>query len=157
MSAFSDTLGKIKTHAGSAGNIFASVINFASNYRIIYEREDVMNINSSKIQYGGGGTYFEPVFQAAYNIAQKTIQNEIILFIFMTDGGSSYPSNEVSQFQQMMKQYPKRFIYSGIECNCSSSVMKNIESALQGRNYVANNLQELLGAYESAIEIIAYK
>ena len=75
MSAFSDTLGKIKTHAGSAGNIFASVINFGSSYRIIYEREDVMNINPSRIQYGGGETEFEPVFQAAYNIAQKTIQN----------------------------------------------------------------------------------
>ena len=75
----------------------------------------------------------------------------------MTDGDASYPSSGVSQFQQMMKQYPKRFIYSGIEFNCSSSVMKNIESALQGRNHVANNLQELLGAYESAIEIIAYK
>ena len=75
MSAFSETLLKIKTHAGSAGNMFASVINFAGNYRIIYEREDVMNIDPSRIQYGSGGTSFEPVFQAAYNIAQKTIQN----------------------------------------------------------------------------------
>ena len=40
----------------------------------------------------------------------------------------------------MMNQYPKKFIYSGIEFDTNNSNMKNISNALQGRNIMASNL-----------------
>ena len=42
--------------------MYISIINFTSHFRIIYEKEDIMNIDISKIIYKGGSTKFEPVF-----------------------------------------------------------------------------------------------
>lgn len=113
MKAFSETLNKINKFAKN-GNVYISVINFESNYRIIYERQEASKIDIGKIVYKSGGTYFEPVFNAAYSIASKTINKEMIIFIFMTDGYAEYPTNGINNFTQMMNQYPKKFVYQGI-------------------------------------------
>ena len=75
----------------------------------------------------------------------------------MTDGGASYPSQGIANFQSMMHQFPKKFIYSGIQFQCSNSVMGNISTALQGRTLKASNFGELVQAYQQCIEIIAYR
>jgi hypothetical protein len=46
-----------------------------------------------------------------------------------------------------MTNYPKKFIYSGIEFQCNTNVMKLISNALKGKNIIANNFDELLIAY----------
>ena len=75
----------------------------------------------------------------------------------MTDGYADYPTIGIERFEQILNKYPKRFIYSGIEFTSDNNVMKNIQIALKGKNFVANNLDELLKAYNSAIEVIAHK
>ena len=56
-----------------------------------------------------------------------------------------------------MTQFPKKFKYSGIEFNSENSVMKNIETALQGQTLQASSFDQLVQAYKQCIEIIAYK
>ena len=75
----------------------------------------------------------------------------------MTDGGAQYPKHAISKFQKLMAEFPKRFKYSGIEFNCDNDVMKNIETALQGKTLQASNFKQLVQAYQQCIEIIAYK
>ena len=96
--ALTSTLEDIKKFSSSSSNNKISILNFETDYRIIYEREEPNNIDIHKIQYGGGGTSFEPVFNAAYRIASKTIASETIYFIFMTDGHAEYPSKGISKF-----------------------------------------------------------
>jgi len=64
--------------------------------------------------YQGGGTNFDPPFDMAANLAQKYISNSIILFIFMTDGGSSYPVSGVQKLRSLQANNPNRFKYAGI-------------------------------------------
>lgn len=69
----------------------------------------------------------------------------------MTDGGASYPANGIRVLQNLMDNYPKMLIYSGIEFGCNENVMKLISNALKGKNIIANNFDELLSAYSSCI------
>ncbi len=56
-----------------------------------------------------------------------------------------------------MNNNPKMFIYSGIQFNSDNNVMKLISNALKGTNVMANNFEELLTAYTSCLQVIAYK
>ena len=58
MKALKETMSNLKVYAGNSEKINVSIINFESNYRIIYERENVANIDISKIEYQGGTTDF---------------------------------------------------------------------------------------------------
>lgn len=46
--------------------------------------------------------------------------------------------------RDISREYPKRFIYYGIEFECNSTVMKNINMALDGKNKIAENFDELV-------------
>lgn len=56
-----------------------------------------------------------------------------------------------------MANYPKKFIYSGIEFGSNENVMVLIANALKGKNIRAANFEQLLQAYTSCLEIIAHK
>lgn len=64
--------------------------------------------------FSSGGTDFDPPFDMAADIAQRYINNSIILFIFMTDGGSSYPSRGIQRLRSLQSSYPNKFKYAGI-------------------------------------------
>lgn len=75
----------------------------------------------------------------------------------MTDGGASYPQASIQNLQTLMANHPKKFTYSGIEFGSNEQVMTLISNALKGRNIRASNFEELLQAYASCLEIIAFK
>jgi hypothetical protein len=47
------------------------------------------------LSFRGGGTVFDPPFIEAARLAKKYIDQSIIVFIFMTDGGASFPTNGI--------------------------------------------------------------
>ena len=79
--------------------MYVSIINFSTVCRIISERCDIMDFNPDKINYESGGTYFEPAFQTAYDIAKKNIQDECVMFVFMTDGYGEEPKKGIQNFK----------------------------------------------------------
>ena len=85
--ALQENLNKIKP----LQNAFVTIINFACSARIIYERVPASSVNISNVTYGCGGTDFSSAFSKVYSVAQKTIHQETIAFMFMTDGGDTYP------------------------------------------------------------------
>jgi hypothetical protein len=93
----------------------------------------------------------------AANLAQKYITNSIVLFIFMTDGGSSYPTAGVQKLRNIQANNPNKFKYAGIEFNNGSQVMKDIARDLNGKTGVAYNAEELTGLFLKSIEIIEYR
>lgn len=74
-----------------------------------------------------------------------------IKFIFMTDGGDSYPMEEVNLIKELKNKNPNRIEYSGIEFKVSGHTMKLISSELGGTNTISYNTAQLASAY---IEII---
>ncbi len=45
---------------------------------------------------------------------QRYVQGAKIRFIFMTDGGDSYPSTQVSSIKSLKNLYPNKIEYYGI-------------------------------------------
>jgi hypothetical protein len=48
---------------------------------------------------GTDDTKFEPPFKEAYFIANMHIKNKTTVFVFMTDGLSTFPNEGVKQFK----------------------------------------------------------
>jgi len=76
------------------------------------------NYNPSQVNpnlsFRGGKTNFEPPFNEAAKIAGKYIDKSIIVFIFMTDGGASFPTNGIKALKQLQINHPKKLHYAGI-------------------------------------------
>ena len=66
------------------------------------------------LSFGGGGTNFDPPFNEAARIARKYIDKSIIVFIFITDGGASYPTKGIQALKSLKISHPKKLYYSGI-------------------------------------------
>ena len=62
----------------------------------------------------GGGTLFNPPFNLAATLAGKYIPNAIVVFIFMTDGGASFPTNGIAALKRLQATYPNKLKYAGI-------------------------------------------
>ena len=64
--------------------------------------------------FRSGGTDFDPPFNMAANLATKYINNSIVIFIFMTDGGANYPTNGIAAMKRLQSTYPNKLKYAGI-------------------------------------------
>ena len=62
----------------------------------------------------GGGTNFDAPFNIAAALAEKYITSSSVVFIFMTDGGASYPAKGVAAMKKLRSIYPNKFTYAGI-------------------------------------------
>ena len=97
--ALNQIIVKINKLSKNGIEVHVTIINFESRARIIYNRAKPDQINAYNIPYGDGGTDFEAAFRQAYDVANSYIHQETIIFIFMTDGGASYPSKSIALFQ----------------------------------------------------------
>ena len=50
----------------------------------------------------------------AVSLVKKYIEESIVVFIFMTDGGADYPINGVIALNKLQKKHPNKFKYAGI-------------------------------------------
>ena len=75
----------------------------------------------------------------AAGIATNYIANSTVVFIFMTDGGASYPSAGIKALKDLMVKHPNKFKYAGIEFNINAPVMKTIAAELNGKTGTAYN------------------
>jgi len=55
----------------------------------------------------------------------KYVTSAKIRYIFMTDGGDSYPSAQVTQIKSLRNSYPNKIEYSGIEFQTSGNYEVN--------------------------------
>ena len=99
----------------------------------------------------GGGTNFSAAFSTAYGIMAKYIQKENIKLVFMTDGQSDYPYNEVEQIKELKNAHPNKFEYYGIQFRDNGDTMKLISQQLDGKNSVALNSSDLYKAFMQVI------
>lgn len=84
----------------------------------------------------------------------KYIVNSKIKFIFMTDGGCSYPDTQIQKIKQLKIGYPNKIEYYGIEFQCSGDVMNQISQQLEGKNTVSHTADNLTNNYlESAVQM----
>ena len=90
----------------------------------------------------------------AAGLATKYIQNATIVFIFMTDGGASLPSNGIKIMKDLQTRYPNKLKYAGIQLNSSVSVMKVIATELKGNTGNAYNPEELTKLFAQSIEVV---
>lgn len=97
--ALDQIIVKINKLSKNGIEVYVTIINFGSHARIIYNRVKPDQINAFSIPFANTGTDFEAAFRQAYDVANKYIHQEAIVFIFMTDGGASYPSNSIALFQ----------------------------------------------------------
>jgi hypothetical protein len=86
-----ETMEKIKAKDANKNKTKVSLMVFNSNLSMICENEIPSKVNTNP-PFKGGGTNFALPFSKAAEIAGKYISNSVIVFIFMTDGGASYPS-----------------------------------------------------------------
>lgn len=84
----------------------------------------------------------------------KYVGGAKIKYIFMTDGGDSYPSTQVNQIRLLQNSNPGKIEYYGIEFQTSGETMKNISKELHGSNKISYNVSQLTSAY---LEIINRK
>lgn len=105
---------KIDNFSKNGSQLYTSIINFSDTARIIYDRVKPGQINVHNIPFSGRGTDFEAAFREAYNVANRYIRQETVIFIFMTDGGATYPQTSIRLLEGLMTNYPKKFTYSGI-------------------------------------------
>ena len=105
----------------------------------------------------GGGTDFDEAFKLAAQITEKYIANSLVVFIFMTDGGASYPSKGIAALQKLQKFYPNKLKYAGIQLNCKAQVMKTIATELKGKTGVAYNPDQLTELFKRSVEVIQYR
>ncbi len=87
----------------------------------------------------------------AATIATKYISQATVVFIFMTDGGASYPSAGIQSLKKLQTSFIDRLKYAGIEFNSNVSVMKTICSELKGTTGVAYNPEQLTTLFMSSI------
>lgn len=80
--------------------------------------------NNIKPRFGGNN--FADTFGKAYNIMTKNVGGAKINFAFMTDGGDSYPSSQVSQIKELKNKNPDKINYFGIEFQTSGPTMNLI-------------------------------
>lgn len=113
LSSFSTTIQKIDALDAGSNKSRVSLILFASNARVICENYLPSQVNTNP-QYGGGGTIFDPPFNEAARIAASYIDHATIVFIFMTDGGSSFPNEGVKALKRLQSSHPNKFHYAGI-------------------------------------------
>ena len=107
-------------------------LQFDQGFTIQYENKSAHQINPDTSISCGGGTDFDPTFDYVAQISATYIQSATIVFIFMTDGGSSYPKRGVDAMKQLQAQHPKKFKYTGIEFQSDADVMKEICAELKG-------------------------
>ena len=93
----------------------------------------------------------------AAQIAVKYIASSIIVFIFMTDGGASYPTSGIQALKKLQSNYPNKMKYAGIEFNSNVGVMKTICQELKGQTGVAYNPEQLTDLFSKSIEVIEYR
>ena len=63
MDALKKLLEKILDFKSSGATPYVTIINFNQSCRIIYQRTQPENISIARINYGGGGTQFSPIFE----------------------------------------------------------------------------------------------
>jgi hypothetical protein len=98
-----------------------------------------------------GGNNFVDTFGKAYNLMTKYVGSAKIKYIFMTDGGSMYPSDQVANIKKLKASYAGKIEYYGIEFQTSGDVMKIICKELDGSNKISHTVSQLTSAY---LEII---
>ena len=133
-----------------------SIIKFDSSAQIVCENYNPSQVNPN-LSFRGGGTDFDPPFNEAARIARKYIDNSIIVFIFMTDGGASYPTNGVQALKSLQMVHPNKLHYSGIQFNCNQQVMKLIATQLKGTSGIAYNPDQLSTLFKRSIQIVEFK
>ena len=137
--SYSQTVDRIKAKDINKSARISTII-FSSGAKIFCEDEAPENINK-KLPYSGGGTNFNRAFEATIELAQKYISKSIILFIFMTDGQSSYPDAEIAKLSKLQKDNPNMLKFSGIEFGKQCPLMTKIADELKGKTGVAYNAE----------------
>jgi hypothetical protein len=84
----------------------------------------------------------------------KFVGGAKIKYIFMTDGGDSYPSAQTNQIKILKNANPGKIEYYGIEFQTSGDTMKLISKELDGSNKISYNVAQLTSTY---LEIINRK
>ena len=133
-----------------------SIIKSNRSTQIVCENYNPSQVNPN-LNFRGGGTDFDPPFNEAARIARKYIDNSIIMFIFMTDGGANYPTNGIQALKSLQMTHPNKLHYAGIQFNCSLQIMKLIATQLKGTNGIAYNPDQLSTLFKRSIQIIEFK
>jgi len=121
------TIEKIASMDAGKNLLRVSLIKFDDTASIIHDNYAPGQVNTN-LPCRGGGTIFDPPFNLAASLAAKYISTATIVFIFMTDGGASYPSTGIQALKQLQKSYPNKLKYVGIEFGSSVQVMKTIKT-----------------------------
>jgi hypothetical protein len=150
-----NTLGSI--HSLNQNNK-VTIINFSYSPIMDYQDTPPNKISVDVLRYQGGGTDFAAAFKAGLDQMKSITQNDIVL-VFMTDGEDSYPQNEITQIKSYVqssnfKNLGIKFDFSALGFQCSSNILVKMAGELGGTTKFAHDRTQLTKAF---IEIILDK
>ena len=130
-----------------------SVINFSCGVIIECECSDPLNINSNNFKFQNGGTNFSQALIDCCKIISK-FSNDPLDFhiIFMSDGESSYPKNEINEIKKIQDSSLKDIKFDAIEFQTQGNILKDMTKELNGKIITALDIQSLKTAYFEIIK-----
>jgi len=156
---WSDLKASLKTTLGTINTLNQSnkvtIINFSDGVRVDYQDTPPNSISLDVLTFQGGGTNFAAAFKEGFS-QMKLITNTDIVLVFMTDGGSLYPRNEIALINEYVKssdfkKLGTKFSFNALGFQCTSSILTEMAKALGGTTYFAHDRAQLTKTF---IEIL---
>lgn len=112
-----------------------TIVNFSSKSIIEYEKSNPSTIPLDTIQFQGSGTDFKEAFSTIYSVLQKENGKCGVRCIFMSDGESLNPSEEIDQIKNYLENTPQlKFEFYAIMFDFSSKVIDEICENIGGKS-----------------------
>ena len=143
-----NVLGEI---SASSQEHIVSIINFSGTANCEFKRQNPNTINIPGLSFMGDGTNFGVAFKEAINLLENDNSKHNIRMIFMTDGNSSYPQDEIYILKTLISRpafyQKKNFKFYGLGFQCSSPEFDRIVKEFGGEMKFAKDGEELKMKY----------
>lgn len=107
MSAFQKAIEAIMKIPLSEKLVKVSILLEGSNCLVFQENVSPSQVNFRVFPRLGGNNFLD-TFSKAYKIMNEWVGHSKIKFIFMTDGGCSYPSTAISMIKMLQMRNPDK-------------------------------------------------
>lgn len=141
-------MGKISS---SSKEHLASIINFSGSAFCEVNLREPVSINISSLSFSGGNTNFSAALKEVYNVLFHDSTQFDIAVIFMTDGQSDYPKEEIKKIKKLisdpMQFKNKKFKFFGLGFNCKGTILNDMTIAFGGLTSFATDGNGLTSKY----------
>jgi len=128
-------------------NSKVTIINFSNKIFIDYQDKPASSINVYDLTFQNGGTNFSAAFIAGFEQIQRITKNDTVL-VFMTDGMSDYPKDEIAFIREYInssyfKKLKIKFDFNALGFQCKSDILDEMARELGGTTYFAQDAIQL--------------